>query len=125
MSKTIFSLPLIILSLCLGGAVAEEAGTKGQNFDRIVFESPVDGEVRVTARVMTINRFQDSASEITVVNNGADVLGPETNSAERWTRTVAIKGVGRHEVVLLCRALNASPVYCGLTLDDPRARVVE
>ena len=104
---------------------ADVAGAKGQNFDRLVFEAPSDGETRVLARGMAVLRLQDSAATITLTDNGAAQFGPETISQERWTRTIAIKGAGRHEIVLLCQGVKASPVYCGLSLDDDRARVVE
>lgn len=119
----------IFIMMCLFGATTsgggQAAGAKGQNFDRLVFETSSDGEVTLTARVMTVNRHLDSASQITVMDNGAQVLGPEVSRTERWTRPISIKGGGRHEVVLNCESLNSAPVYCQLSLDDARARVIE
>lgn len=118
----------LFIIICLFAAlsnIARAAGAKGQDFDRLVFESSADGEVTLTARVMTVNRHIDSASQITVLDNGAPVLGPEVTKTERWTRPFAVKGGGRHEVVLRCESLNSAPVYCRLSLDDARARVVE
>lgn len=127
MSRQIYA---ALVALSAAGApglavAADVAGAKGQNFDRLVFETSSNDETKLTARGMAILRLADSAATITLTDNGAAQFGPETISQERWTRTIAIKGAGRHEVVLLCQGVKAAPVYCGLSLDDDRARVVE
>jgi len=96
------------------GVCAEPAGTKGQNYDRIVLETPSDDSVSLTANVMTINRYWNSSATITVTDNGVTIFGPESDTQERWKRVVTLKGRGRHEIVMLCQSVNASPVYCSL-----------
>lgn len=112
-------LSLITFCLFCSGAVAESAptGTKGQNYDRIVVENTESDEVEVVARIMTINRRPNSASTIVVTDNGQPVLGPQTLRGERWSGAVAIRGRGAHEVVAVCGAINAEPVYCSLSAD--------
>ena len=62
---------IIWIWLCSVVAVsADVAGTRGQNYDRIVFETASDDEVHIVAKVMTINRFADSASSVVVTDNG-------------------------------------------------------
>ncbi|RXF73020.1 hypothetical protein [Hansschlegelia zhihuaiae] len=104
-------------------ATAEPLGTKGQNFDRLVLESETDAEIQVVAKVMTINRYSLSASTMVVTDNGAQVFGPENSSEERWKRTIPISGKGRHEIVMICKPVQSDPVYCSLTVDDPRVQV--
>lgn len=104
-------------------AQAEQApaGTQGQNYDRLVVEAAGDEEVSVVARIMTINRLPTSSSSIVVTDNGKPVLGPQALDRERWSQTIAIKGGGRHEIVAVCGAVNAEPVYCSLSADGKRA----
>jgi len=103
------------------GAEPAPVGTKGQNFDRIVVENTEDDEVEVVARIMTINRRPNSASTIVVTDNGQPVLGPQTLRGERWSGAVAIRGKGAHEVVAVCGAINAEPVYCSLSAAETKA----
>lgn len=114
-----------VLATTLAVVAANPPGTKGQDFDRIVYETSSDDEIELTARIMTINRFAGSASRLTVLDNGAAIFGPETIETERWSRAVKVKGRGTHEILLRCQAVNASPVYCGLSLDDAKARVLD
>ncbi|MFC3691085.1 hypothetical protein ACFOWB_02530 [Chenggangzhangella methanolivorans] len=121
-----FSALITSVLCCLGTAsLADVAGVKGQTFDRLTFEAPSGKEMRITARGMAVMRHADSAATITVIDNGAQRLGPETVSQERWTRTISITGAGAHDVLLLCQGVKASPVYCGLTLEDEQARPAE
>lgn len=112
---------ILIVSATPAVADASPAGAKGQNYDRIVFETRGDEEINVVVRIMTLNRLPTSASTIVVTNNGQPVFGPERLEQERWSKTIAIKGEGRHEIVAVCGAINAEPVYCSLRAEDRSA----
>lgn len=118
---------VIIMSLCATASFADQqlAGTKGQNYDKIAFEIATDDAVEVVAKIMTINRHPDSSSTLVVTDNGAPVIGPATDGAERWRRSVAIKGKGRHELVMICTNANAEPVYCALDADESRVSMLK
>lgn len=120
MSK--LSLALLFIMISAGSAVAADgqpAGTKGQNYDRLAFESASD-EVQVVAKVMALRRHADGSSTIVVTDNGASVLAPTSDGAERWNRTIAIKGKGKHELVMICSNTKSAPVYCTLDADDQK-----
>ncbi len=119
-------LPAFIIFILFGGASSfadEPQGTKGQNYDRVVVDVQSEAGVQVSARVMTINRHTDSATAITVTDNGAQIFGPHTNPDERWRQTFPLTGKGRHEVVMTCKSLNSSPVYCALAVETAAASV--
>lgn len=115
--------------LCLGPATSfagqKPAGTKGQNYDRILFEMDTDDEVEIVAKIMTINRYPTSSSSIVVTDNGVTAFGPASDAAERWTRTISIKGRGRHDIVLICSNANSDPVFCALSTSDARASLLD
>jgi hypothetical protein len=125
MKRTIAGRTFIIVFLCCPPHVAlgEPDGAKGQNYDRLVFESRTDAEIRVQASVMTINRHDDSASTVTVTDNGAQIYGPERETSERWKRTISVSGKGRHDIVMTCKSINSAPVYCSLSVDDAQAMI--
>ncbi|MDR4305430.1 hypothetical protein IHQ68_02180 [Chelatococcus sambhunathii] len=117
-----------MIFILFGGATSfadESSGTKGQNYDRVVVDLQSDAGIQVSARVMTINRYTDSATAITVTDNGAQIFGPHTNPDERWRQTFPVTGKGRHEVVMTCKSLNSSPVYCALAVENAAAAVIQ
>ena len=115
----------VVLSAMPATADPPPSGTKGQNYDRIVFETQGDEETSVVVRIMTLNRLPTSASTIVVTHNGQPVLGPERLEPERWTRTITIKGAGRHEIVAVCGVINAEPVYCSLRAENRNASLAQ
>ncbi len=127
MNKAVRATTLIMACLSPSGLEAANGrpGTKGQNYDRVVFESQSDGAVELSASVMTINRYRDSSSSISVTDNGRPIFGPEMETTERWRRVIPVSGKGRHEVFMICDGVQSSPVYCALNVDDARARVLE
>jgi hypothetical protein len=113
---------IILISYSFGSYAGQApSGTKGQNFDRLVFELSTDDEVEVLAKVMTINRHPTSSSAIAVTDNGVAALAPTQDSAERWSRKIPVRGKGRHEIVMICSNTNSEPVYCMLRTADARA----
>lgn len=116
MLTSLRSFIVIIISLCGAPVFAgpEPAGTRGQTYDTLTLDNPTDGDVTLLARVRTLPVSALASSSITVTDNGAAALGPETDEADRWTRPVTVKGKGRHEVFLQCATSGARPVYCTL-----------
>ena len=125
MQNSLLCALIVILSVAPVAADPSPSGTKGQNYDRIVFETQGDEETSVVVRIMTLNRLPTSASTIVVTHNGQPVLGPERLEQERWTRTISIKGAGRHEIVATCGAIDAEPVYCSLRAENRSASLAQ
>lgn len=120
--RAIFIINLFATPALAGSALS---GTKGQNYDRLVLDNQDGGEIDVLVRIMTLNRLPTSASTIVVTQNGEPVLGPERLEQERWSRTIAIKGAGRHEIVAVCDAIDAEPVYCSLRAGNRSATLAQ
>lgn len=116
-----FLIPTLILSMT-GMAVASDMSlTQGRDYDVAVIDSTSDAGVAVTARVRTNAARVNSASSITVTDNGRVIYGPAQREDSAWAETVAVLGKGPHTIRVDCGHANSTPVFCRLEADQPKA----